>query len=102
MAIIFHLFHMQRVGNFTCDILKEAIKRYDRVISVQGRIAKKYRTNVMQEADSSLSDLSFRSDPLFEGFLSAVKVHLKQPCEKLPYLNMEESCKHIYLKYFVC
>lgn len=77
----------QRVGDFSCDILAEAIKRYERVISLQGRVAQKHMVNIT-------SNMNWRSDPLFEGFLSAVTVHLKQPCEKLPYLNMDESCKY--------
>lgn len=33
----------------------------------------------------------------YNGHLDSIKINLKRPCEKMPYLNMDESCNVIFI-----
>lgn len=42
---------------------------------------------------ASSYDNKWRKVPEYLGHLDSVKVDLRSPCEKMPYLGMDESCK---------
>lgn len=58
------------------------------------------RTNSKKRAGKSFRryrrDRIWRNDPLFDKILDVVDIDLKSPCEKYPYLGMDESCKKFY------
>ncbi|KAJ6649281.1 Beta-hexosaminidase subunit beta [Pseudolycoriella hygida] len=74
------------VGNFTCDILEKAMKRYLRIVSA---------TKDRRKHGRSRSRMSFtmpwQTDPFYEGNMDVVKVKLRRECEEYPSLHMDES-----------
>jgi hexosaminidase len=71
------------IGN-TCDILDKAIDRYSQLILMQIR---GYR----ERNDATNNDVEFRTFDEEQGNLNEVIVHLKEPCDILPFLGMDES-----------
>ena len=71
-----------------CDIIDDAINRYYQIIFFpSGKAIRMQRKEEKPAAQKS-------SDPLQpKGFLDAVEINLKTPCESLPLENMLESCK---------
>jgi hypothetical protein len=80
------VFNFETVGN-SCDILENALTRYKVLISIQLRRVRNRMTNVPH-------DNNWRKVPEYLGHLDSLKVDLTDECEKLPYLNMDESCKY--------
>jgi len=81
-------FDFETIG-YKCDILQAAIDRYKQIIVVHLR-------RLRYKADSSYSN-KWRNVSDFNGNLDALKVDLKKSCEKYPHLNMDESCKYIFM-----
>lgn len=79
-------FKFQITGN-TCDILEEAVHRYYDLIFFPSKgsgtskrflkLAKKYRS-------------TWEQNEHFRGYLDTVALHVMQPCETLPSLDMDE------------
>lgn len=80
--------------NQTCQILDEAIKRYTKIIS-SSIYSQTHRSTRRSERPKLVENPNGRwsNDPLYEGFLDAVSIDLKQPCEVKPYPDMKEECK---------
>lgn len=84
-------FHFQ-ITNHTCDILEKAIERYQKLVLDVGNEARRSLFSSSRAGFENISTgKSWRSDPLFSDYLDEVKVNLKAPCERLPYLGMDES-----------
>jgi len=77
------------VNGEVCDIVTEAIERYNRIILTEARIAR-----LVTEGQPRTS---VRDDPHFKGNLETLSIRLLKPCEEngehWPYLYMNESCK---------
>lgn len=80
--------YVQVIGE-TCDIVTEAVERYKAIILTEARIAKIFSQG---HAKSYARD-----NGTIKGTLSALDIHLGEPCEKdgnhWPHLRMKESCK---------
>lgn len=77
------------LAGYTCDILQNAIDRYKQIIVVQLRR--------VRYLDDSTYSHKWRSVPEYYGHLDSLKVDLKKTCEKMPYLEMDESCKKLII-----
>jgi len=81
--------YVQITGN-NCDILEEAIHRYYDLIFFPPKgsgttkrflkLSKKYGSTWEQNEN-------------FRGYLDTVTLHVMQPCETFPSLDMDEHCK---------
>lgn len=84
--------------NQNCHILDEAIKRYTKIISSSLHTQRR-RSEKRSDRPRLIEIPSGRwsNDPLFEGFLNAVSIDLKQPCEEAPGPDMKEECKNMII-----
>lgn len=83
-----------------CDILEQAQIRYLRIIHYQKarRDLNKNRTHVNFPRRWSFG----QNDRRFKGNLDTMTINLTHPCERLPHLNMDESCNvKVVMFYFV-
>jgi len=81
-----NVFQFQISGK-SCDILDEALRRYYELIFWPARgsgMTKRFQ-KLFPEARHSWEKMD-----LFRGYLDTVKVHLMQPCETYPSLDMDE------------
>jgi len=84
-----NVFQFQISGK-SCDILDEALRRYYELIFWPARgsgMTKRFQ-KLFPEARHSWEKMD-----LFRGYLDTVKVHLMQPCETYPSLDMDEHCR---------
>lgn len=65
--------------------MQAAIDRYKQIIVVHLR-------RLRYKVDTSYNN-KWRNVTEFNGNIDALKVDLRKPCEKLPHLDMDESCK---------
>ncbi|XP_062545646.1 beta-hexosaminidase subunit beta-like [Armigeres subalbatus] len=82
-------FHFQ-VVNQTCDILTKAVDRYQNIVLNVGNDSRRSLFSA-SGTNKIISRRSWRSDMNFNDYLEEVTLNLKAPCEKLPYLGMDES-----------
>lgn len=80
------VFTFESVGS-SCDILEDALSRYQHIISAQFRRARKL-------VPATSPDNKWRRSPEYLGHLDSLKVDLKSACEKMPSLGMDESCEY--------
>lgn len=73
---------------YSCDILQLAIERYQKIITTQLR---NVRRKVTLDFDSKWRNSNYN------GQLDSIKINLMRPCEKMPYLKMDESCNVLLL-----
>ena len=67
-----------------CDILVEAIKRYQKIFSDEARVAEKFsQTKIATKVDQINKNGSV---------LSGLEIHLKKTCEQYPRITSNESC----------
>lgn len=71
-----------------CDLLQEAVKRYYRVI------VQTLGSDVQKWTSRRFGDKTWKKDPEFKAYLDSLEIQLMAPCEKLPYLHMDEHCKY--------
>ncbi|CAH0585925.1 unnamed protein product [Chrysodeixis includens] len=69
----------------TCDILKAAIERYSSSLRSTQLIASKYTNSVSNEAQNASEDANYK------GELQQLQINLRSPCERYPYLDMDEK-----------
>lgn len=82
--------------NQNCQILDEAIKRYTKIVS-SSIYSQRHRSLHRFENQPRLVENpngKWSTDPLFGGFLDAISINLKQPCEEKPHPDMKEACKY--------
>jgi hexosaminidase len=78
-------FTFESIG-YSCDILQAALDRYRNIIVVHLR-------RVRNKIKSDHGNGGWRSMAEYNGRLESLKVNLKQTCEKMPHLEMDESCE---------
>lgn len=78
------MFSFETIG-YSCDILQTALVRYKQIITVHLR---KVRGRLYRNSDGK-----WRSVSEYNGHLDTLRVDLKRPCEKMPFLGMDESCE---------
>ena len=96
---IFNLFSVRPAVNFqnlqvigeNCDLLREATKRYYRVI------LQTLDTGVSKWTSRPIPDEKLKKDPNFRAYLDSLEIHLMAPCEELPYLHMDEHCEYDFV-----
>jgi hexosaminidase len=74
-----------------CDLLREATKRYYRVI------LQTLDTGVSKRRSRPTEDKRWKKDPSFRAYLGSLEIQLMAPCEELPYLNMDEHCEYDFM-----
>lgn len=77
-------FFFFKVIGCTCEILQDALKRYNKMLFLK---SKDYTPNVSH-------NLSMNS---IAGTMNTLNVHMINPCEDYPSLNMDEKCQVIFL-----
>lgn len=77
---------------YTCDIMADAFERYNRIIALISNTARKNNRTAGRVEQHRRRRL-YRNNPLYSGNLESLEVLLTSPCEKDPYLGMNESCK---------
>ncbi|KAL0278259.1 UNVERIFIED_CONTAM: hypothetical protein PYX00_000125 [Menopon gallinae] len=89
----FETFMMVRPNEFTfkvvnkdCEILQNALQRYQKIIENKIKMRKMIRND---ESDAKKRDLMTNNK--FVGYLDTLKVNLLSKCEDLPYFNMDEK-----------
>lgn len=83
----------KQIQSESCDILTEAIKRYQRIIktALKRNIYGKRRAHATQLVEHP--NPQFRDNPYFQGNLDEIAINLKNACEERPRPDMSEDCK---------
>ncbi|KAJ8720344.1 hypothetical protein PYW07_012387 [Mythimna separata] len=71
----------------TCDILKNAIDRYNTVLRNTHHIAWRHSKKVWKHVQARSVD----TNPDFKGTLEELQINLSRPCEAYPHLDMDEK-----------
>lgn len=81
-----------------CDILENARARYLQIIGKQASLTYRgYKKSNFTEFKYKPRQLqSWRDDSSFKDYLDVVDLNLKTPCDSMPHLDMNESCKYIH------
>lgn len=97
----FIFYFIPKVIGHDCDILEAAKARYLQIIGKQAsHTYRGYRKNNATEFKFKPRNIkSWREDSNFKEYLDVVDLNLKSPCDSMPHLDMDESCK-LFLLFF--
>jgi hypothetical protein len=90
-----------QVKSENCDILKEAVKRYNDIFINDSIIAKKLEKMNKQLRDNQFLKIALEEEQDEENmkYIHMIQIELMSPCESQPHLNMNETCKYPYSTY---